>query len=57
VKPIHTADRNDPAPRPSYSVLDNMALRLSGLPALPDWQDGLARLVPELLSQRQQAPA
>ena len=25
-----------------------MALRLSGLPALPDWQDGLARLVPAL---------
>ena len=37
-----------PAPRPAYSVLDNMALRLSGLPALPDWQDGLARLVPAL---------
>ena len=36
------------APRPAYSVLDNMALRLSGLPALPDWQDGLARLVPAL---------
>jgi dTDP-4-dehydrorhamnose reductase len=56
VKPIRTANRNDPAPRPAYSVLDNMALRLSGLPALPDWQDGLARLVPELLSQRQQTP-
>jgi dTDP-4-dehydrorhamnose reductase len=56
VKPIRTASRNDPAPRPAYSVLDNMALRLSGLPALPDWQDGLARLVPVLLSQQQQAP-
>jgi hypothetical protein len=29
-------------------VLDNMALRLSGLPALPDWHDGLARLVDAL---------
>ena len=40
-----------PAPRPAYSVLDNMALRLSGLPALPDWQDALARLVPALRAQ------
>jgi dTDP-4-dehydrorhamnose reductase len=45
VKSIRTADRDDPAPRPAYSVLDNMALRLSGLPALPEWRDGLARLV------------
>ena len=29
-----------------------MALRLSGLPALPDWQDGLARLVPALRATR-----
>ena len=41
-----SSTRLGPAPRPAYSVLDNMALRLSGLPALPDWQDGLARLVP-----------
>ena len=34
-----------PAPRPANSVLDNMALRLSGLPPLPDWEDGLVRLV------------
>jgi dTDP-4-dehydrorhamnose reductase len=57
VKPIRTADRDDPAPRPAYSVLDNMALRLSGLPALPDWQDALARLVPALRAQSEQAPA
>jgi dTDP-4-dehydrorhamnose reductase len=56
VKPIRTADRNDPAPRPAYSVLDNMALRLSGLPAMPDWQDGVSRLVPVLLSE-QPAPS
>jgi dTDP-4-dehydrorhamnose reductase len=53
VKPIRTSDRDDPAPRPAFSVLDNMALRLSGLPALPDWQDALARLVPALLAQEQ----
>jgi len=47
VRPITTAELDPPrpAPRPANSVLDNMALRLSGLPALPDWQDGLARLV------------
>ena len=53
VQPIGTAELDPPlvAPRPAYSVLDNMALRLSGLPALPDWQDGLARLVPALQAQ------
>jgi dTDP-4-dehydrorhamnose reductase len=50
VLPITAAELDPPrpAPRPAYSVLDNMALRLSGLPALPDWQDGLARLVSAL---------
>ncbi len=54
VQPISTADLDppQPAPRPAYSVLDNMALRLCGLPALPDWQDGLARLVTTLRSQQ-----
>ncbi len=47
VLPIRTADLDPPLPaaRPAYSVLDNLALRLGGLPALPDWQDGLSRLV------------
>ena len=57
VKPIRTSDRDDPAPRPAYSVLDNMALRLSGLPALPEWQDALSRLVPALQAQEDPAPA
>jgi dTDP-4-dehydrorhamnose reductase len=53
VLPITAAELDPPrpAPRPAYSVLDNMALRLSGLPALPDWQDGLARLVAALRAQ------
>jgi dTDP-4-dehydrorhamnose reductase len=44
---ISTAELDPPrpAPRPAFSVLDNAALRLSGLPALPEWRDGLARLV------------
>jgi dTDP-4-dehydrorhamnose reductase len=54
VLPIRTdeLDPPRPAPRPAYSVLDNMALRLSGLPVLPDWQDGLGRLVPALRTQK-----
>ncbi|HEY1651014.1 MAG TPA: dTDP-4-dehydrorhamnose reductase [Acidimicrobiales bacterium] len=63
VLPVTTAEQRDayPAPRPAYSVLDNMALRLSGLPALPAWQESLARLVPVVQSERErereQAPA
>ena len=47
VQPISTPELDPPrpAPRPANSVLDNMALRLSGLPPLPDWEDGLVRLV------------
>ena len=40
-----------PAPRPANSVLDNAALRLSGLPLLPGWEDGLDRLVAALGSE------
>jgi dTDP-4-dehydrorhamnose reductase len=47
VEPIATADLDPPrpAPRPANSVLDNAALRLAGLPALPEWTDGLDRLL------------
>ncbi len=57
VRPISTAELDPPllAPRPAYSVLDNMALRLSGLPPLPKWQDGLSRLVSTLRSHQHQA--
>jgi dTDP-4-dehydrorhamnose reductase len=50
VLPISTGELDPPrpAPRPANSVLDNMALRLSGLPPLPDWEDGLVRLVDAL---------
>jgi dTDP-4-dehydrorhamnose reductase len=50
VQPIATADLRPPrpAPRPANSVLDNAALRLSGLPTLPEWTDGLTRLLAAL---------
>ncbi len=50
VEPITTADLDPPrpAPRPANSRLDNAALRLCGLPAMPPWEDALARLVAAL---------
>lgn len=47
VEPIATTDLQPPrpAPRPANSALDNAALRLSGLPLLPEWGDGLRRLL------------
>lgn len=53
VEAISTAQLDPPRPaaRPAYSVLDNAALRLSGLPLLPDWRDGVGRLVAELVSE------
>ncbi len=54
VVPIGTSDLDPPrpAPRPANSRLDNAALRLSGLPLLPEWTDALARLVATLESPR-----
>lgn len=50
VRPIKTdeLDPPRPAPRPANSVLDNAALRLSGLPLLPPYRDSLDRLVARL---------
>ncbi|MCU1449609.1 MAG: dTDP-4-dehydrorhamnose reductase [Acidimicrobiales bacterium] len=50
VEPIATADLKParPAPRPANSVLDNAALRLSGVPLLPDHHESLERTVKEL---------
>lgn len=50
VQPISTADLDPPrvAPRPANSVLDNAALRLSGLPLLPHYRESLDRLVRRL---------
>lgn len=52
VVPITTAELDPPraAPRPLFSVLDNAALRLSGLPLLADHHEPLERLIKELSS-------
>jgi dTDP-4-dehydrorhamnose reductase len=48
VRPISTAEYGAAAPRPANSVLDNGALRGSGIPLLPDYHESLERLVKEL---------
>ena len=52
VTPISTAELHPPrpAPRPANSVLDNAALRLSGVPLLADHHEPLERLVKELVA-------
>ncbi len=45
---VSSAELKRPAPRPMNSVLDNAALRLSGLALLPDHHEPLERLVKEL---------
>ncbi|MDP8954784.1 MAG: dTDP-4-dehydrorhamnose reductase [Actinomycetota bacterium] len=52
VQPISSAELAPPrpAPRPANSVLDNAALRLSGLELLPHYRASLERLVTGLLA-------
>lgn len=52
VRPIATAELDPPrpAPRPANSVLDNAALRLSGLPLLRHYREPLHEVVRALLS-------
>lgn len=52
VEPISTDELVPPrpAPRPRNSVLDNTALRLSGMALLPDWRQSVGALVRELIA-------
>lgn len=50
VVPVTSQELARPAPRPARSDLDNAALRLSGLPLLPDHRESLERLVKELVA-------
>lgn len=52
VEPIRTAELDPPrpAPRPANSVLDNAALRLSGIPLLADHHQPLERTVKALVA-------
>jgi dTDP-4-dehydrorhamnose reductase len=43
LSPQSSAEAGAAAPRPSYSVLDNAALRELGIDVLPPWRDGLER--------------
>jgi dTDP-4-dehydrorhamnose reductase len=53
VSPISTLDLQPPrpAPRPANSVLDNAALRMSGIALLADYHEPLERTVKELVNQ------
>jgi dTDP-4-dehydrorhamnose reductase len=48
IAPITSHQLGRPAPRPSWSVLDERHARTSGLSPLPPWRDGLRRLLDEL---------
>ena len=52
VEPITTNQLDPPRParRPANSVLDNTALRLSGIPLLPDFREPLERTVKSILA-------
>jgi dTDP-4-dehydrorhamnose reductase len=53
VQPIRTSDLDPPRPahRPANSVLDNAALRLGGIPLLPDHHQPLEQTVKALAAQ------
>jgi dTDP-4-dehydrorhamnose reductase len=51
IRPISTSAYGAAAPRPANSVLDNLALRASGLPVLPHWRATLERVATDLVKK------
>lgn len=45
IQPCTTEEFPRPAPRPKNSRLEKSALRVAGLPPMPDWKDALAEFV------------
>jgi dTDP-4-dehydrorhamnose reductase len=52
VRQITTAEFAAPAPRPRNSILDNLALRASGIPLLPHWEHTLPSVVQAAVADR-----
>jgi dTDP-4-dehydrorhamnose reductase len=48
LQPTDTASFGAPAPRPAYSVLDNLMSAQIGLPRMPAWEDSLSRFLAAL---------
>jgi dTDP-4-dehydrorhamnose reductase len=41
IRRISSAELERPAPRPTYAVLDNLNLRVEGIPLAPHWREGV----------------
>lgn len=53
VRPVSTEELGNayPSPRPAYSVLDNAALRLSGIPLLRHYRDALEAMIKRITDE------
>ncbi|HEX2774987.1 MAG TPA: dTDP-4-dehydrorhamnose reductase [Micromonosporaceae bacterium] len=50
IRPTTSAQYPRPAPRPAYSVLAHRRWAAAGLTALPDWRDGLAQALAQIVT-------